>query len=95
DFIFAEASRKPEASVHVPNPLPPVVLYGVGIEAVQAMHDSAAATATINVKGGHVRKLAKDKKTLHTVVASHPFPMDEIRADPAKRAEAEEWEKRT
>ncbi|MGO7634193.1 hypothetical protein [Rhizobium leguminosarum] len=95
DFIFAEASRKPEASVHVPNPLPPVVVYGVGIEAVQAMHDSAAATATINVKGGHVRKLAKDKKTLHTVVASHPFTMDEIRADPAKRAEAEEWEKRT
>jgi hypothetical protein len=95
DFIFAEASRKPEASVHVPNPLPPVVVYGVGIEDVQEMHDSAAATATINVKGGHVRKLAKDKKTLHTVVASHPCTMDEIRADPEKRKDAEEWERRT
>ncbi|CDZ46976.1 hypothetical protein [Neorhizobium galegae] len=95
DFIFSEASRKPEASVHVANPLPPVVVFGVGVEAVQEMHDDAAATATIAVKGGHIRKVAKDKKTLHTVIASHPFSMNEIRADPVKRAEAEEWEKRT
>lgn len=95
DFIFAEASRKPEASVHVQNPLPPIVVFGVGIEDVQEMHDDAAAAATIAVKGGHVRKVSKDKKTLHTVVASHPFTMDEIRADPAKRAEAEKWENRT
>lgn len=95
DFIFAEVSRKPEASVHVPNPLPPVVVFGVGIEAVQEIHDTAAASAMINVKGGHVRKLARDKKTLHTVVASYPATMDEIRVDPSKRKEAEEWEKRT
>jgi len=95
DFIFAEASRKPEASVHVANPLPPVIVYGIGIEAVQEMHDAAAFAATITVKGGHVRKVAKDKKTLHTVVASHPFTMDEIRTDPAKQREAEDWERRT
>ncbi|MGV8939505.1 MAG: hypothetical protein ACOH2J_20495 [Allorhizobium sp.] len=95
DFIFAEASRKPEASVHVQNPLRPVVVFGVGVEAVQEIHDTAAAAATIGVRGGHTRKVAKDKKTLHTVIASHPFTMDEIRADPVKRAEAEEWEKRT
>jgi hypothetical protein len=94
-FILAEASRKPEASVHVSNPLPPVVVYGVGVEDVQEMHDSAAAVATIAVKGGHIRKVARDKKTLHTVVASYPATMDEIRADPVKRAEAEEWEERT
>ena len=95
DFIFAEASRKPKACVHVANPLPPLVVYGVCIEDVQEIHDDAAATATIAVKGGHVRKVARDKKTLHTVVASHPFTMDEIRADPLKRAETEQWEKRT
>jgi len=95
DFIFAEASRKPQASVHVSNPLPPVVVYGVGIEEVQEMHDTAASTATINVKGGHVRKLARDKKTLHTVVASHPCTMDEIGAVPERRKDAEEWERRT
>ncbi|CDZ73256.1 Mob protein [Neorhizobium galegae bv. orientalis] len=95
DFIFSEASRKPEASVHVQNPLPPVVVFGIGIEAVHDIHDTAAAAATITVKGGHLRKVAKDKKTLHTVVASHPFTMDEIRADPAKQREVEEWERRT
>ncbi|MBB3408523.1 Skp family chaperone for outer membrane proteins [Rhizobium sp. BK316] len=95
DFIFSEASRKPEASVHVANPLPPVVVYGLGVQEVQEMHDAAASAATITVKGGHVRKVAKDKKTLHTVVASYPATMAEIHADPAKRAEAEEWEKRT
>lgn len=95
DFIFAEASRKPEASVHVQNPLPPVVVFGIGIEGVQQMHDDAAAAATINVKGGHIRKVAKDKKTLHTVVASFPYMMAEIRDDPTKRKDAEDWEKRT
>jgi hypothetical protein len=95
DFIFSEASRKPEASIHVENPAPPVVVYGVGVEAVQEIHDTAAAAATIAVKGGHVRKVAKDKKTLHTVVASFPSTMAEIRDDPVKREQAEEWERRT
>ncbi|MBY3504018.1 plasmid recombination protein [Rhizobium laguerreae] len=95
NFVFAEASRKPEASVHVQNPLPPIVVYGVGVETVQEIHDTAAATATIAVKGGHVRKVAKDKKTLHTVVASYPATMAELRNDPGKRKEADEWERRT
>lgn len=94
-FIFAEASRKPEASVHVKNPAPPIVVFGVGIEAVQEMHDAAADAATTTIEGGKTRKIRKDQKTLHTVVASHPFTMEEVRADPAKRAEAEIWEKRT
>jgi hypothetical protein len=95
DFIFAEASRKPEASVHVLNPAPPIVVFGVGVEAVQEIHDTAADAATITIEGGKTRKIRKDQKTLHTVVASHPFTMTEIRDDPAKRNEAEEWEKRT
>ncbi|WP_421477853.1 hypothetical protein [Agrobacterium tumefaciens] len=95
DFVFAEAGRKPEACVHVENPSPPVVVYGVDVVAAQEIHDSAAAVATIAVKGGHVRKVARDKKTLHTVVASFPATMAEIRADPAKLKEAEEWERRT
>lgn len=95
DFIFAEASRQPEASVHVANPAPPVIVFGMGVEAVQEIHDTAAAAATIAVKGGRIRKVAKDKKTLHTVVASYPATMEEIRGDPAKRADAEAWERRT
>lgn len=97
DFIFAEASRKPEASIHVDNAAPPIVVHGIGIEAVQELHDTAAAAATITVKGGHVRKIAKDKKTLHTVVASHPHTMEAINSDPSGvlRNEAERWERYT
>lgn len=95
DFIFAEACRKPEASIHVTNPASPVVVYGGGTQAVQEMHDTAVASATVAVKGGKRRKIRADQKTIHTVVASHPFTMDEVRADPEKRREAEQWERRT
>lgn len=95
NFIFAEAARRPEASVHVANPAPPVVLHGIRIEALQQLHDSALASAKIEVKGGKTRKIRSDQKSLHTVVASHPFTMDEVRTDPVKRSEAEQWERRT
>ncbi|MFD1328735.1 plasmid recombination protein [Mycoplana ramosa] len=94
-FVFSEARRDPVASVHVTNPLAPIVVYGSTIDEVEAMHDDAAAIAMTAVKGGKPRKLRQDHKTLHTVIASHPFTMEEIRADPAKLREAEEWERRT
>ncbi|TWB50062.1 hypothetical protein FBZ98_10644 [Rhizobium sp. ERR 922] len=95
DFVFAEASRKPESSVHVTRPAPPIVVFGVGIDQTQELHDTSVASACVAVKGGKSRKIRQDQKTLHTVVASHPFTMDEIRADPSKRREAEQWERRT
>ena len=95
DFIFSEASRKPHASIHVVSAMPPVVVYGVSVEEVQEIHDNATAEATISVKGGHNRKIAKDKKTLHTVVASFPATIEEVRRDPNKKRDAEDWERRT
>lgn len=95
DFVFAEAVRRPEASTHVSRPALPVVVHGLTVEAVQSLHDLAVATATVEVKGGKRRKIRSDQKSLHTVVASHPLTMDEVRADPAKRKEAERWERRT
>lgn len=94
-FVMSEARRDPVASVHVANPSPPVVVYGSTVDEVEAMHDAAAAVAMTAVKGGKPRKLRQDHKTLHTVIASHPFTMEEVRADPAKLQEAEEWERRT
>jgi ribosomal protein L17 len=94
-FVFSEARRDPVASVHVTNPSAPIVVFGATIDEVETMHDAAAAVATTAVKGGKPRKLRQDHKTLHTVIASHPFTMEEIRADPAKLREAEEWERRT
>lgn len=94
-FVMAEVRRDPVASVHVATPSAPVVVYGATIDKVEAMHDAAAAVAMTAVKGGKPRRLRQDHKTLHTVIASHPYTMEEVRADPAKLREAEEWERRT
>ncbi|OCJ65654.1 hypothetical protein A6U96_07500 [Agrobacterium tumefaciens] len=94
-FVLAEARRDPAASVHVVNSAPPVVIYGSTIEEVEVLHNAAAAAAMTEVKGGKPRKLRQDHKTLHTVVASHPYTMEEVRNDPDKRQGAEEWERRT
>ncbi|WP_086994852.1 hypothetical protein [Rhizobium sullae] len=95
DFVLSEAARNPEASIHVANPMQPTIVYGVEIEALRELHDNAAACAAIAVKGGKARKIRQDQKTLHTVVCSHPYTMEEVRADSAKMAEALEWERRT
>lgn len=71
------------------------MVYGSTIDEVERLHDAAADVATTTPKGGKPRKIQKTQHTLMTVVASHPLTMDEVRVDPVKRREAEEWEKRT
>ena len=95
DFIFDEASRKPIASAHVTDPKPPTVIYGLGIDEVRQMHDTAAAAAMTPGARGKLRKLDSKQKTLHTVVASHPYTVEEVRADPRKATEVRDWERRT
>lgn len=94
-FVFDEALRKPTASLHVQNPKPPTTIYGVSVEEVQAMHDAAAAVAMTPGARGKLRKIQSSQKTLHTVVASHPYTVEEVRADKAKQAEVREWERLT
>lgn len=91
-FIFGEARRDPAACLHVEAPRPPVVVYGVDVDRVEAMHDAAAADARTLPKGGKERRVRQDQHTLMTVVASHPLTIEEVAADPVKRAEAERWE---
>lgn len=94
-FVFNEARRDPGASVHVANPAPPVVVFGVGVDEVERLHDATADAAVTTPKGGKPRRVQKSQHTLMTVVTSHPHSMEEVRADQGKRREAEEWEKRT
>ncbi len=94
-FVINEARRDPGASVHVANPSPPVLVFGVGVDEVERLHDAAADAATTTPKGGKPRRIQRTQHTLMTVVASHPHTMDEVRGDPDKRREAEDWEKRT
>lgn len=94
-FVFNEARRDPVASLHVADPSPPVVVYGSTIDEVERLHDAAADTATTTPKGGKPRRIQKTQHTLMTVVASHPYSMEEVRSDPEKGREAQEWERRT
>lgn len=95
DFIFDEASREPISSVHVANPKPPTVIYGIGVDEIRQMHDAAAAAAMTPGARGKMRKLDSKQKTLHTVVASHPYTVEDVRADPSKAKEVRDWERRT
>ena len=94
-FVFAEARRDRGASVHVAHPAPPFVVHGMDIDAAESRHDAAADAARTTPKGGKPRKIRVDQHTLLTVVASHPFTVEEIRADAAKRRDVENWERLT
>lgn len=91
-FVLAEARRDPAASVHVPSPGTPIVVYGVSPEQVESLHDAAADVARTTPKNGKPRKIRIDQHTLLTVVASHPYTVDEVQVDPQKRTEVERWE---
>lgn len=95
DFIFDEASRKPIASVHVADPRPPTIIYGVSVDEVRQMHDAAAAAGMTPGARGKLRKLDSKQKTLHTVVASHPYAVEDVRTDQKKAEEVRDWERRT
>lgn len=94
-FVLAEARRDPAASVHVASPGIPIVVYGVSPDQVESLHDSAAGAARATPKGGKPRKIRVDQHTLLTVVASHPYTVDEVHSEPQKRAEVERWETMT
>lgn len=95
EFVFDEASRKPSASLHVQNPKSPTTIYGMHLEQVRTMHDAAAAVAMTPGARGKLRKIAVSQKTLHTVVASHPYTVEQVLADKTKQPEVRQWERLT
>lgn len=95
DFIFGEAERRPDASLHVPHPSPPEIVFGLAIPGVQALHDERASAAKDAMKNGKSRAIRSTQQTLATVIASHPYTVAEARADPSKAGEVAEWERQT
>ncbi|MBD9640892.1 hypothetical protein IB277_31830 [Ensifer sp. ENS07] len=94
-FVFDEAARHPSASLHVQNPKPPTTIYGMDVAKVHAMHDAAVETALTPGPRGKLRRIRQDQKTLHTVVASHPYTVEEVHAEKSKLAEVRQWERLT
>ncbi|MGP2490842.1 hypothetical protein ACTDI4_04305 [Mesorhizobium sp. PUT5] len=95
DFVLAEAARRPDACLHVQNPVPPAVVFGVDVDEVRHLHDERAATAKATLATGKQRAIRQDQNTLLTVVASHPAAMDSVASNPALADEVKEWEART
>ncbi len=94
-YVFAEARRDPASSLHVPNPMPPTVVYGIGITELEEIHDAAAEAARTLPKAGKPRRIRTDQQTLMTVVASHPHLVSDIADDERKLAEIAIWENLT
>lgn len=94
-FIFDEVSRVPAASMHVQAPAAPIVVAGLDLDALRALHDERASSARHEVKGGKLRAIRTDQNTLGTVILSHPATMEEYRSRPEIMAEVQAWERRS
>ena len=92
DFVLAEAERRPDACLHVANPLPPEVVFGVDVGAVRRRHDDRAQAAVTVLPNGRQRTIRKDQNTLATIVASHPATMDSARSNPVIAKAVRDWE---
>lgn len=99
DYIFDEVTRVPSASVHVPSPRPPEVVYGLDPDAVRALHDERAsvAKASRTDKNGKttLKAIRKDQNTLAGLIFSHPATMDEYHENADVRRDVGEWEQRS
>lgn len=99
DYIFDEVSRVPSASVHVPSPKPPEVVYGLGADEVRALHDERAAVAktsrTDKTGKTSLKAIRKDQNTLAGLIFSHPVSMDDYRSSANVRRDVADWEQRS
>jgi hypothetical protein len=92
--VLGEAGRAPEYSSHVDTPEPPVILYGIDLEALRQRHDQmveGAATEAKTKKGIRRRSIRVDRHTLMTVVASYPLTHKQIGDDPDELGRLAAW----
>ena len=99
EYIFDEVSRVPSASVHVPSPKLPEVVYGLGADEVRALHDERAAAAktsrTDKTGKTSLKAIRKDQNTLAGLIFSHPVSMHDYRSSANVRRDVADWEKRS
>jgi hypothetical protein len=70
--ILAEAKRTEGSCPHVENPQEPNLIYGIGLDELEALHDKMASEAKMTNSKGQTRSIRKDQQTLGTVVLSFP-----------------------
>lgn len=83
--VIDELRRREEFATHVENPQPPVLLFGLDVEALKSAHDimieNGKTTVVLADGKTRTRAIRKDRHTLWTVVASYPVPRASIEAD--------------
>ncbi|MHA3915821.1 hypothetical protein [Halovulum sp. GXIMD14793] len=83
--VIDELRRREEFATHVDNPMPPVLLFGLDVEALKSAHDqmveNGKTTVTLADGTNRVRAIRQDRHTLFTAVASYPVPRETIEAD--------------
>jgi hypothetical protein len=94
-FVFDEVERRPYASLHVPEPGQPAVIYGLDVPTLRALHDDRAASARATTKAGKSRAIRSDQNTIAGVVLSYPVPMAEYRKSADVRREFDHWQARS
>lgn len=87
DGVLGEARRDPDHCLHLREPQPPIVRYGVAIEDVAAMLDERLREARDRLG----RPLPVTSLALLAGVTSWPTPRLEVQASEAKRAAYETW----
>lgn len=86
--ILAELLREAGAHPHVPEAAPPVHIDG--LTAAQLRERLVVDLDTARVANGGTA-IRKDRRILLSLVTSHPYSMEECRADPAKWEAVREW----
>lgn len=96
--VLKEAARDPEFSAHIDAPLPPRVIYGAAPDEVQRLHDAMvdAGGTSVELADGstRTRRLRRDRHTLMTFIASHPFPSKFVAEDAEASVLYEGWVER-
>lgn len=93
--VLAEAGRAPKFSQHVAARQAYRIVFGLSPQEVQDRHDQmvAAGGVTVALKDGKTarRGVRKDRHTLMTCVASHPYLTAQIMGDATARADYDAW----
>lgn len=90
DQVLAEAERERVYSVHVEQPKPPQLIFGMTIDEVRHAHATLLAKrkTKVQIKGEvKERAIRKDRHTLAGCVMSYPVPREQVLAD------ADEWQR--
>lgn len=88
--VLAEASREPGYCHHIPDPQPPVVVFGVHPDEVLALIQDGVT----RVKDPKGRKVKRTTALLLGGVVSYPIRLEDVVRDPKAQDDFDRWEQR-